>query len=103
MFKKKQTTTDPLKEELDRVLDELAGLSSVTKEYAAAVEQYETLYKLWTSTKKKSLFSGDAMLGAASHLLGLGMILGFEKANVLTSKAISFVHKPTLKTGPITK
>jgi hypothetical protein len=103
LFKKKQPTTDPLKEELDRVLDELSGLSSTSKEYEAAVKQYDIMYKLWSSTRKKRLFTGDAMLNAGAHVFGLGMILGFEKFNVITSKAIGFVIKPNLKSGPIIK
>lgn len=104
MFKKKQTAPDPLKEELDRVLDELSGLSSTTKEYAKAVKQYGELSKIYASSQKKTpKISNDALLGAGSHLLGLGMILGFEKFNVITSKALGFVMKPTLKSGSITK
>jgi hypothetical protein len=103
LFKKKQLITDTLKEELDRVLDELSGLSSTSKEYEAAVKQYDILYKLWSSTRKKSKFTGDALLNAGAHVFGLGMILGFEKFNVITSKAIGFVIKPNLKSGPIIK
>lgn len=103
MFKKKQPTTDPLKEELDSVLDELKGLTSTSKEYKVALKNYDALNKIYLSSRKKPLFSGDALLNAGAHVFGLGMILGFEKANVITSKALGFVMKPNLKAGPTAK
>lgn len=103
MLKKKQTRTDPLREEIDRVLSELAGLSPETVEYGTTIERLESLHKLWISERKPKLFSGDALLGAGTNLFGIGMVLGFEKFNVITSKAFGMLVKPTLKTGPITK
>jgi predicted nucleic-acid-binding protein len=44
-------------------------------------------------SKKKIKFSPDTLLAVAGNLVGIVAILGFEKANVVTSKALGFVTK----------
>lgn len=103
MFKKKPIEPGPLKVEIDRLTLELHGLQPQSIEYTKTVEQLVALHKLWLSEKKPSMFSPDALLSVASNLLGIGMIMGFEKTNVITTKALGFVSKPILKTGPTIK
>jgi hypothetical protein len=103
LFKKKLIETNLLKVEIDRLTLELSGLNPESKEYAQTVEQLAVLHKLWLSERKQPLFSPDALLAAATNLFGIGLIMSHERLNVITTKALGFVTKPTLKAGPTIK
>ena len=88
MFKKTVKIT-PLEAEIARVLSELEGHSPDTKEYNEILDKYERLTKLLP--KRERAVSGDAILGASVNLLGIGAVLGYEKFNVITSKAFTWI------------
>lgn len=75
------------------VLDEMNGLNSDTEEYAAAADQLVKLMKLKKEINPSWRPSPDALVGAAGSVLGILLILHFEKLGVVTSKALSFVTK----------
>ena len=70
-------------------LNELNGHTAETKEYAATADQIVKLYEL----RKKRRVSPDALLAAGVNILGIMVIVGHERAHVVTSKALSFVGK----------
>lgn len=88
MFKKVKTPTH-LDLEIERVLSELEAHAADSKEYKDILDSYERLMKL--VPRQDPLFSGDAMLGAFANLLGIGAVLGYEKFNVITSKAFGWI------------
>lgn len=96
MFKKK---TDPEELPVDKAIAEaysyLAGSTPDTKEHAQTVKQIAALEKIKKLSEKKSkiTFSPDAMLTAGASLLGILLILNYERANVVASKALGFVSK----------
>jgi hypothetical protein len=80
-----------LDKEIDRVLSEMEKVSSDSEQYAAMVDNLEVLYKF--KNENKNLISKDTIAIIAGNLLGIVLILGYEKANVITSKALGFVLK----------
>lgn len=94
MFKKKATAEDTaFNEALTTALTELPSLSADSAEYTAAIKNIEALYSVRSSEKKRRAISADTALVVAGNLAGIIMILGYEKAHVVTSKALSFVLK----------
>lgn len=89
-----KTSTKPnFQKEIASVLEQLDGLSVGTDEYADALTTLERLTKLHTQYKGKNQVSADAVVTAAASLGGIALILGFERAHVITTKAIGFVAK----------
>lgn len=62
-------------------------------EAAKRVELVSKLQKLKESEKLSMLPSPDTMLLVAGNLVGILAILNYERANVITSKALSFVMR----------
>jgi hypothetical protein len=81
-----------LNKEIDRVLTRMSTIDPTTTEYADLTASLSKLYEFKESTSKNKL-SKDTMAIVAGNLLGIIMIVGHEKAHVVTSKAIGFVLK----------
>lgn len=81
-----------LDEAIDDVLTQMTTISSDTDEYAAMVDQLSKLYSLKENEIPKRI-SPDTLATIAANLLGIIVIVGHERAHVLTSKAINFVMK----------
>lgn len=81
---------------LDNAIDEaLAQLSTVTvdsDEYSDMLTQITRLHKLKEQPASKRV-SPDTLVLVAGNLAGIVLILGYERAHVVTSKALSFVLK----------
>jgi hypothetical protein len=79
-----------LEKEIDSVLRIMSQYSPDSKEYTFMAENLERLYKAKSNDRNRHI-SPDTIAVIAGNLLGIGLILGFEKANVITSKALGFV------------
>lgn len=86
-------TTPTLEEVIDRVLLALKDMEVTSPDFARTVEQLDKLKKMQTPAKEKRQISMDTLLTVGANLAGIALILGFEKANVVTSKALGFVLK----------
>ena len=78
------------------LIDEIDSMPIGDENYAPAIESLRVLMEARTAdkaAKTKLTVSNDVIVQAVTHLLGIGMILGFEKANVITSKALGFVPR----------
>jgi len=91
MFSRKAVKTK-LDEAIDLVLSEMQTISSDSDEYAKMIVQLERLYKLKEIDSPKRV-SPDTLAIVAGNLAGILLILNFERAGVVTSKALSFVMK----------
>lgn len=82
------------KSELDHaisvVFTEMAGESSDSEEYAKMVEQLIRLYSLKPKPKR---ISPDTLAIVVGNLVGVLIIVGYERAHIVTSKATNFVLK----------
>lgn len=81
-----------LEREIDSVIETLSDMDKDSDEYAAIVDNLEKLIKAKSCEKDKSI-SYDTIAIIAGNLLGIALILGYEKANVITTKALGFVIK----------
>lgn len=78
---------------IDQVLSEMAGYDADTEPYARLVDQLDKLYKIKSSEKDQDRVSKDTLVAVGANLLGIALILGYERAHVVASKALSFVLK----------
>ncbi|QBZ73590.1 hypothetical protein SEA_ROSAASANTEWAA_26 [Streptomyces phage RosaAsantewaa] len=90
---KKTNDPTPLDAEIDRLLNRLSEIAPDSDEYAKTNEQLIKLYKLNEDTNSKKRVSPDALAQVAGSLAGIVLILGYERAGIITSKAMSFVMK----------
>lgn len=82
----------PLDKAINQVFSEMESLTADSDEYAKMVDRLEQLYKLKYPEKANKL-SKDAILAVVGNLAGIVLILGFERAHVVASKALGFVLK----------
>ena len=81
-----------LDETIDAALAQLKDLDVGSDEYTKKMEQITKLYALKEKNSPKRI-TPDAMLLVAGNLAGIVLILGYERAHVVTSKALGFVLK----------
>lgn len=81
-----------LEKEIDNVLKRMSELDPDSKEYSAMASNLELLFSAKSKEKDRKI-SPDTLAVIAGNLLGIGLILTYEKANVITSKALGFVIK----------
>ena len=95
MFKNKTKEERPgLDQAIDLALAKLQEHEPDSDEYAKITDQLERLYKLQVPTAEPAKpLSKDAVFAVAGNIIGIGMILGYERAHIITSKALGFVIK----------
>jgi hypothetical protein len=81
-----------LDEEIARLLKEMSETDMESDEYSKLTDHFVKLYKLKAETGHKGV-SSDTWALIAANLVGIAFIIGYERANVITSKALSFVSK----------
>ena len=89
IIKNKPTVLD---ETIDAALAQLSGIPVESDEFTKKMDQINKLYALREKHSKKSI-SPDTMVLVAGNLAGIVLILGYERAHVITSKALGFVLK----------
>lgn len=92
MLKKTPKEPTELDKTITKVHDEIMKLDSTSDEFAKAANQLDKLYKMKTY-KKESSVKSETLVAAGVNLAGIVLILGFERAHVLSSKALGFVRK----------
>lgn len=95
IFTKKDKRTN-LEREIDVLVLKLAGtFDEHSKEYGDNLAILERLVSLndKIQNQKKDTVSKDTLVVVAGNLLGIALILSYEKLNIITSKALSFVIK----------
>lgn len=92
MFKKTPVEPTALDLAINDLYEALDGYRPTEEEYATIADQLVKLENLRKDNSPDKI-SYDAMVAAATNIIGLGMILHFEKVGVVTSKALSFVKK----------
>lgn len=79
--------------QIAKILTEMETYSPDTPEYKNAIKQLERLMKMKAKDSRKQI-SPDAVLTAASYLVGIFIIVAYEQKHVLVSKALNFIQKP---------
>jgi excinuclease UvrABC nuclease subunit len=94
MITKKTPDGPRLQTVIDALLTRMSELDSHydQEEYAKMLDQLTKLYKL-KETESRERVSKDTLVLVTANLIGIVLILGYEKANVITTKALSFVTR----------
>ncbi|QAU06270.1 hypothetical protein SEA_RICKMORE_36 [Gordonia phage Rickmore] len=97
MFTKKQSTnTDGVTAAIDELLVEMHEQDKDSDVYNTMVDQLTKLYELKTIDHKvnaESRISMETLAIVGGNLAGILMIVGHERANVVTSKALTLLMK----------
>lgn len=82
----------PLELEISNVVEKMSNMDPESEDYGKAAD---SLVKLMTAKSKDAhcRISADTAIMVAGNLLGIAIIIGHEKAHVITSKALGFVIK----------
>jgi len=78
-------------DEIQRVINSMSTMSPDDNDYATASKNLKMLVETKNMNKFKP--SSDAILAAGANLLGILLVLRFEKLDVITSRAISMVTR----------
>lgn len=81
-----------LEKEIESVINIMSIYSPHSEEYTAMAENLERLYKA-KANERPSFVTPDTIAIVAGNLLGIALILGYEKADIITSKALGFILK----------
>lgn len=92
MFTRRTRPNPKLEMAIDDLLDQMVEESYDPDKYAKMVDQLVKLYKLKEHEAPKQI-SPDTLVLVAGNLIGIVLILGYERAGVITSKAIGFVTR----------
>lgn len=92
MFQKPPVEITALEEAIDRLHGHMLGVNITSEEYANAVEHLTKLHALKEAEKPLSMTPGEKATLIA-NLTGILLILNFERAGVVTTKALSFIMK----------
>lgn len=89
---KTQTEESGLEKAIAEVLREMSQHSSDSQEYAKMADQLTKLYSLKEIDTPKRV-TPDTLALVIGNLAGIILIVGHERAHVVTSKALNFVMK----------
>jgi hypothetical protein len=78
---------------IDQLHAEMAGAMGDSEEYDRYTDQLTKLYKLREHDAPRRLVNPDTLVLAGANVLGIILIVGHERAHVVTSKALNFVMK----------
>lgn len=86
---KSDVLEDVIRAALKQLIDEPLG----TDEYDRKVDQIAKLYDLKKHSASEKV-SKDTLYTVVANLAGILLILNYERAHVVTTKAVGFIMKP---------
>lgn len=93
MIKKKTTEQTAIDKAIEEAYTQLAKHTAGTDEHNAIVKQIVEFEKILAEKKKSRTISPDTMLIVGANIVGILLVLNFEKADVITSKAFGLIGK----------
>lgn len=93
MFRKQTPEALAIQSQIDELTKQMSVLTGDDPAYAQMVKQLVKLHKIQSEARPSLSVSGDTVVLALTNLLGIAMIVGHERANIIGSKAITFVKK----------
>lgn len=90
----KKTPNEPvgIDKAIARLFEDMEGVDADSPEYAKMMKMQIKLHKM-KILKKEPFLTPAQWLPVAGNLLGILIVTNFERANVLTSKAMSLIIK----------
>lgn len=93
MYTEKPThNKSALEQAIDELLLAMTEITGDSEEYSKMADQLVKLYKLKEIDAPKRI-SPDTLAIVLGNLAGIICIVGYERANIVTSKALGFVLK----------
>ena len=89
----KQDKRTSIDKEIDRVVEVMSITTSDSKEYKEMAVNLELLMKGRSYNKDNTKISKDVLVTGVFSILSILIIVGYEQANVMASKALGFVVK----------
>lgn len=84
---------DPkLSDSIDKLHTQLLSMDPKSEEYSKVLDTLLKLHKTQAENRPRSV-SPDVLVSAAASLLGIILILHYERTEIVTTKAIGFVPK----------
>lgn len=94
---KKQNEPTEIELAINRILDRMQYVDPESDEYGVLVARLDKIHSMKIAEKNdRNKLSSDAILTAGASILGILLIIGHERINVITTKALGFVAKPKL-------
>ena len=93
LFTKKSETDLRFEAEINGLLTQMRGKDPGTPEYQAQLKALKKLIKMRDSSKNARKISPDTLAIVLGNLAGVLVIVSYEKHNIVTSKALTFVQK----------
>lgn len=92
MFNRQPRPKTELEKALDRAYSKLESVQVDTKEYGEILDRIAKLHKMKEDEKPDSV-SLDTQAKIAANILGILLIISYEHAHIITTKAMPFVDK----------
>lgn len=93
MFNNKPRDKSGLEKAIDRLHEDMQTVEPYSEQYTQMTKNLSELYKLRDHDGRRWPVSPETLAVVAGNLIGIGMIVGHERAHVVTSKALSFITK----------
>jgi hypothetical protein len=94
LINKTPVKPNALDDAIERLLSEMNSTDPISDEYGKLVERLDKLHKMKVAEKdNRKRVSADTIVTVGANLAGIVLILGFERAHIVTSKALGFVLK----------
>ncbi len=85
---------DFMRDEFDRLSLHLSRSEPGTDDYAKALELLKKFGEITVKKNRKidNFLSNPALIGVIGNLMGIFLILNYERAEIITSRAINFIR-----------
>jgi len=93
MFKKSKDDNQDLQDLIDALMISFRATEPGTPEFDKIVTQLIKLQDIKTAATRGKKVTADTLATVAANLGGILLILGHERAHVVTTKALGFVQK----------
>ncbi len=78
--------------EIERLANQLGNINPVDSDYVKVVDNIKVLCEA-RGVKTERAISTDVVITAVTNIVGILLVLNYEKLGIITSKAITFVAK----------
>jgi hypothetical protein len=92
--RKSKVVAVKLDEVIERITQEMDKVGPYSPEYPKLIGHLQRIVTLRNQERGDRRISPDVVITAVANLLGIGIIVAYERMHVMTSKAVGFVLKP---------
>jgi hypothetical protein len=82
---------DKVKKEIDNLMDRLSNMEPDSEGYSQVLDRVERLEEI---RMKKSPIKLDLLVPALTNIVGILLVLNYEKLDVVASKAFGLIKRP---------